>query len=276
MKSSLTKTALEAEEDVKHKLLEEDDDPGTEDEAPVEDDSPSDDNDVDVDASNVTTSDDMGTTSDDTGEDVTTSDGTSEPSEDEVAPDSSSDEDEREEEKAAVIEKFSRLDLREAECFGYTRPVASCWTNLAYQAIDLGWPMIDVEALEASLAKNVDNCYLHIATFKLVNVENDMPYVVKFDNNRALWDVEIVDSPGADMSFEEREDFFKSEMMTKVAKTTYAQLLEAKKLFDEVVRLHLDEGELLLVDDVKLDAVMSFLNQERFLENVLSCKHMGF
>lgn len=256
MKSSLTKAALEAEEDMKHRLLEADDDPGAEDEAPMEDDSSSEDDvDLDADASDDTASDDMG--------------------EDEDMPDSSGDEDEGEE-KEPEIEKFARLDLREAECFGYTSPMASCWTSLAHQAMDIGWQMIDAEALEASLAKNVDNCYLHIATFKLVNVEDDTPYVVKFDNNRALWDVEIVDSPGADMSFEEREDFFKSEMMTKVAKTTYAQLLEAKKLFDEVVRLHLDEGELLLVDDVKLDAVMSFLSQERFLENVLSCKHMGF
>jgi hypothetical protein len=39
-----------------------------------------------------------------------------------------------------------------------------------------------------------------------------MSYSLRFDNNKALWQVEISNSPKAELSIEERADFFKSEM----------------------------------------------------------------
>lgn len=171
---------------------------------------------------------------------------------------------------------FANLDIRSAFCFGYSRPASRCWLCIAEQARDVGWKSVDVKELEASLAQDVDRSYMDIARFKVVNIDDDMEYEVKFDNNKSLWSVEIFESPEADMTIEERADFFKSEMFNKIAKTTWRRVKEAKQTFDEVVRQHLDEGELLLVDDIKLDAIMSFLRQEHFLDNILEGKYLNY
>lgn len=171
---------------------------------------------------------------------------------------------------------FANLDIRSAFCFGYSRPASRCWLCIAEQARDVGWKSVDVKELEASLAQDVDRSYMAIARLKVANIDDDMEYEVKFDNNKSLWSVEIFESPDADMTIEERADFFKSEMFKKIAKTTWRRVKEAKQTFDEVVRQHLDEGELLLVDDIKLDAIMSFLRQEHFLDNILEGKYLDY
>lgn len=171
---------------------------------------------------------------------------------------------------------FGGLDLRAAHCFGFRLPEKKCWKYIADQAEDLGWKQIDVEQLEKSFSKDVEDSYLKIAEFKLVNVDDDMAYYLWFDNNKALWGVEILDSPEAEISVEERADFFKSEMFKKIAKKTYSKLVNADKTFNEIVKQHVDNGEMLLVDDVKLDAVLHFLSLDYFLKNLLNGKYLGY
>lgn len=177
---------------------------------------------------------------------------------------------------AEVDKPFSGLDLRAAHCFGYRVPKERCWAYIAKQAKDVGWKLIDRKQLENSLTKDVEDSYFKIAEYKLVDVESDMAYSLWFDNNKALWAVEIMDSPKAELSIEERADFFKSEMFQKIAKKTYYYLLEAQKIYNEVIKPHLDNGELLLVDAVKLDAVLYFLNLDYFMKNVLNGKYLNY
>jgi len=54
-----------------------------------------------------------------------------------------------------------------------------------------------------------------------------MSYSLYFDNNKALWKLEILDSPKAEMTVEERGNFFKSDMFKKISKKTYYRLLDA-------------------------------------------------
>ena len=77
------------------------------------------------------------------------------------------------------------------------------------------------------MAKDVDNSYFHIASFKLVNLDDDTKYVLWFDNNKALWSLEIEDSPKAELEIEERANFFKSEMFKKIAKQAYTRVVDA-------------------------------------------------
>jgi len=212
----------------------------------------------------------------DTAEDADTSEDDIAPSGDE---DAESTEDESEGNAAPTEEKpaaFANLDLRSAFCFGYSRPASKCWLCIAEQARDVGWRSIDVSELETSLAQDVDRSYMEIAKFKVVNIDDDMEYEVSFDNNKSLWNVEIYDSPEAVMTIEERADFFKSEMFESIARMTWRRVKEAEQAFEEVVRPHLDEGELLLVDDVKLDAILSFLRNEHLLENLLDGKYLSY
>ncbi len=103
-----------------------------------------------------------------------------------------------------------------------------------------------------------------------------MAYHLWFDNNKALWRVEIFDSPNAEISNEERAGFFGSELFKKIAKKTYNRILSAYNAFNNVVKQHVDNGEMLLVDDIKLDAILYFLSLDYFLKNLLNGKYLGY
>ena len=175
-----------------------------------------------------------------------------------------------------ISKPFSGLDLRAAHCFGYRVPKERCWTYIAKQAEDAGWNLVDAQQLEKSLAKDVEDSYLKIAEFKLTNVDDDMSYSLWFDNNKALWSIEVLDSPKAEMTIEERADFFKSDMFKSIAKKTYYKLLDAQETFNKDVKQHMDNGELLLVDAVKLDAIMHFLSLDYFLKNLMNGKYLSY
>lgn len=126
------------------------------------------------------------------------------------------------------------------------------------------------------MAKDVDDSYLKIAEFKFVDVDDGMAYYIWFDNSKALWGIEIVDSPKAEMTVEERAGFFKSEMFKKTAKKAYYRLLDAYKTFSKNVRPLVENGQMLLVDTVKLDAIVSLLEKDYFLKNLLAGKYLGY
>lgn len=109
-----------------------------------------------------------------------------------------------------------------------------------------------------------------------MNVDDDTSYTLWFDNNKKLWNVAISDSPKADLEVEERANFFKSDMFKKVAKKVYYRLIGAKESYNNIIRRHLEHGELLLVDTVKLQTIMHFLESEHFLDNLLNGKYLNY
>lgn len=174
------------------------------------------------------------------------------------------------------INEFDGLDLRKALCFGYSCPKATSWTNLAQIAIDKGWNNIDANQLEDNLLHNVEACYFKIAQFKLENVNDEMGYLLWFDNNRGLWDVSIKDSPKAELTIEQRADFFKSEIFKKIAKRAYYIIVDSKKIYEQIVKQHIENGELIDVDVIKLDAILHYIDQQYFLENILNGKYLSY
>ena len=175
-----------------------------------------------------------------------------------------------------VDEPFSGLDLRKARCFGYSVPQQNNWLYNAHQADDVGWPNIDKEALEKNLTKDVEKSYMSIAQYKLTNIDDETAYDLWFDNNKELWSLEILNSPKAEISVEERANFFKSSIFKKIAKKTYYRLMDALDFYNKIVKQHLDNGELLLVDSVKLDAILHFIESAHFMDNVLNGKYVNY
>lgn len=154
--------------------------------------------------------------------------------------------------------------------------------------MDKGWDLIDSAQLEDSLMHNVEACYYKIAQFTLKNVNDDMPYYLWFDNSKGLWDVAIIkdsqlqnvtslgDLHGAEMTVEQRADFFKSETFKKIARRAYYIISDAKKSYDKIVKQHVENGELLDVDVIKLDAILHFIDQQYFLDNILNGKYLSY
>lgn len=173
-------------------------------------------------------------------------------------------------------EPFAGLDLRYAKCFGYSVPEEKNWKYLADQADNLGWNNVDVKQLEKNLTQDVEKSYMKIAQFKLTNVDDETDYILSFDNNKSLWDLHIAHSPKAELDIEERADFFKSKLFKKITQRTYDRILSAKQTYDKIVKQHLENGELLLVDVVKLDAILSFIDTEHFLDNLLNGKYLSY
>ena len=172
------------------------------------------------------------------------------------------------------VNEFEGLDLRSAVCFGYSSPKAHSWTQLAENAATVGWKNADIRQLAKDLAVNVERCYHKIAQFKLTNVNDDMTYTVWFDNNKNLWDVEVANSPKAGLLPEQKADFFGSEMFKSIAKRTYFWLVNAKKVYDQTVAQHVESGEMLDVDVVKLEAIIDFINTKHFMDNLRICKYL--
>lgn len=177
------------------------------------------------------------------------------------------------EDTSKELDEFSTLDLRSAKCFGYSIPQQKSWYSIAQQADELGWKNIDAKQLEKNLTLDVEQSYAYIAQFKLVNVADDFSYTLKFDNNKAMWNVSISNSPEAELTPEQQTTFFKSELFVKIAKRTYYKLLDVMKIYDEVIQPRINDGSLLLVDVVKLEAIMHFLNSRHFLDNLRNGKH---
>ena len=171
---------------------------------------------------------------------------------------------------------FPGLDLRTARCFGFQQPTKNSWLYIAKQAKDTGWQLNRTSQLEKSLTRDVEMSYFNIAEYTLKNLEDSVSYSLTFDNNKALWQVEITKSPDAEMSIEERADFFKSDMFQKISKKTYFRLNEAKEIYEDIVKQHLDNGELMLVDEVKLNAILKFLETEYFMQNILNGKYLSY
>ena len=87
-----------------------------------------------------------------------------------------------------------------------------------------------------------------------------MSYFLWFDNSKGLWNVTIKNSPKAEMTVEQRAAFFKSKLFKKIAKRTYYIIADAKESYEKIVKQHIENGELLDVDVVKLDAILHFID----------------
>jgi hypothetical protein len=48
--------------------------------------------------------------------------------------------------------------------------------------------------------------------------------------------------------------------------------MDAIKAYNEIIHSHINDGSLLLVDVVKLEAILHFLNSKHFLENLRNGK----
>lgn len=163
---------------------------------------------------------------------------------------------------------FENLDLRGIQIFG------GRWVELATQSKTLGWNGVDRLALEKSLARSVDSSYFRIVSFNVGDLDTEITWHASFLNDKGLWELEIFDSPRADVEPEQMADFFGSAEFKKIAKRAGWLLEEASKAVNEVIMPKLETGNFLSVDEVKLSAIMHWLSDKQLMENLRSGKFM--
>lgn len=178
---------------------------------------------------------------------------------------------------------FTNLDLKQIAVFGRGNGFSEVgdhgaeldWAALAEQSKTIGWRGIDKEALEKSLAEDVNSCYFRLVSFNAEDLDDETTWHASFLNSKGLWDLEIANSPKADVEPSQMADFFGSEEFQKIAKKAGWILEQAKNLLEEVVGQPLENGELLEVDEVKLGAIMHWLSDKQVMENLRSGKFMN-
>ena len=94
----------------------------------------------------------------------------------------------------------------------------------------------------------------------MLNVSDNITYRLWFDNNKGLWNIGIEDSPNAVLTPEQYADFFKCDMFKKISKRTYYFVTDAKKTYTDIVKEHIEHGEMIDVDVVKLDAILHYID----------------
>lgn len=167
-----------------------------------------------------------------------------------------------------IKKPFDSLDLKGITLFG------GRWVELATQTKTLGWNGVDKQVLEKSLARAVDSSYFRIVSFNVEDLDTEIIWHASFLNDKGLWELEIFDSPHADVEPEQMADFFGSDEFKKIAKRAGWLLEEASKAVNEVIMPKLEAGELLSTDEVKLAAIMHWLSDKQFMENLRSGKFM--
>lgn len=164
---------------------------------------------------------------------------------------------------------FENLDLREIQIFG------GRWAELATQSKTLGWNGVDRLALEKSLARSVDSSYFRIVSFNVEDLDTEITWHASFLNDKGLWELEIFDSPRADVEPEQMADFFGSAEFKKIAERAGWLLEEARHLLEDVIEPKLSMGDLLAIDEIKLAAIYSWLKDPNFMNNLRSGKFMS-
>ena len=171
---------------------------------------------------------------------------------------------------------FERLDLKAVSCFGWSRPDKSGetgWSSTARKCVSFGWSEDVARKIDDGLAADVSRSFGRIASGRFVDLDTQVQYRAYFDNSRGLWFLEIVDSPEADVLDEDLQGFFGSEEAGRFARRCAQLALSARDVYEKVVKEHLENGELLKVNEQKLEWILRDLSVGRFVDNLRGCRY---
>ena len=88
---------------------------------------------------------------------------------------------------------------------------------------------------------------LRIVSFEAEDLDTEIAWHASFLNDKGLWELEILNSPKADVEPSQMADFFSSDPFKKIAKQAGWILEEAKHLLDDVIAQPLENAELLTI-----------------------------
>ena len=168
---------------------------------------------------------------------------------------------------------MKNFDFTFIECWGFGSPRAKSWTKLAEAA----FAKKDKQALkdlEKSLKWNVESSYYRLVGAGVKDLDSDIEYFVSFVNGKKLWDIEIKDSKDAEVLPEDKDEFFKSDLFKKLLKQASTDLDEASKLYKDVIKQHIEAGELMDVDETKAEAVESMMADGALVKNLKAGKYI--
>lgn len=111
-------------------------------------------------------------------------------------------------------------------------------------------------------------------TAEFKDVESDMQYVVKFENDRKLWNLEVKSSPDALIPKDDKKTFFGSEVWKLTCRRAVEILERSLNTLKDYVIPKLEAGELLGVEELHFGKLIKYLEDPEILKNIKMHKYI--
>jgi len=149
---------------------------------------------------------------------------------------------------------FENIDITDIECFGFSSPKKDCWLTQLRKAQEFSM-IQDVKKFEDSFASNIESSYYRLCGVTFKDLDTDLVYYASFVNGWKKWDLEVEDGK-AEVPLEEKKTFFKTDEMKKIAARAAKYIEDAAAMYEKSVKEQIEEGNLLKVDESKLEALI--------------------
>lgn len=164
---------------------------------------------------------------------------------------------------------FKNIDIKNITVFGKSMPKDKCWASMLSKAKDFS--LIDKNKFEDSLKWNVEASYYRLASITFKDLDTDIEWFLSFITDQKKWDLELgIDSPKADATVtpDQKFDALNNPDIKRVVEKMNSVMLDAAALCKEKVMQHVEAGELLAVDETKLDRVLDAIDDSILMANL--------
>lgn len=175
---------------------------------------------------------------------------------------------EEKQDKEEALEKFKNLDTINISVFGYSSSESpeQQWLTQLIKLRKLN--ALNKEEFIKSFKKDVEDSYVNLASFKIEDLDSEFVYIIFFDNLAKKWNVQLEGSTQADsVDIMDKIDLFKTDEVKSLVKRALEVFKQADIFVKKHIMMHIENGDLLEVDETKLEAILDMLNDQELLSN---------
>ena len=168
-----------------------------------------------------------------------------------------------------VMAEFKNVDIKNITVFGKSMPKDKCWANMLSKAKDFS--LIDKKKFEDSLKWNVESSYYRLASITFKDLDTELEWFLSFITDQKKWDLELgIDNEKADatVSPDQKFDALNNPDIKRVIEKMNSVMLNAAAACKEKVMQHVEAGELLDVDETKLERVLDAIDDNVLMANL--------
>lgn len=169
----------------------------------------------------------------------------------------------------------NNIEVISVGCFGWrAKNKGDGWWYIGNQLASKTKDELDIMKMEANLAEDVKLAAKNLVVAEFKDVESDMQYVVKFENDRKLWKLEVKSSPDAQIMKEDKKKFFGSEVWKLTCRRAVEILERSLATLNDYITPMVESGELMKVDEIAYRKVVDFLEDGELMKNIKLHKYI--
>ena len=153
---------------------------------------------------------------------------------------------------------FENIDIKDIECFGFHSPKKDCWLTILKKAKEYS-NIPNTQTFQKDLKNNIEASYYRLCGISFVDLDTDLEYYASFVNGWKKWDLEI-EGGKAEVDVEDKKKLFGNDEIKKIIARAAKYIEDAKAAYDTSVKQQVESGELLDIDETKLEGVIKYAN----------------